>query len=463
MVSSWIEVSVLRRSDRFVVLMKEKLVVGLSGGRDSVALTHYLYAQREYDLVLAHMNFHLRGEESERDERFVRRLARELFPKSELVVKGVNCAGYASAHKVSVEMAARELRYAWFEELRRKYGATYIAVAHHADDQIETVLMNLARGTGGAGLVGMKERDDGRHLIRPFLSMARTEINAYVTDFGLPYVDDSTNTDEEIRRNYIRYTLIPTFESLNPSFRKSFLRSIGIFSEEQAYIESVVDEEEKARFDRDTDSIKLEDSAEQMPELIFRRLFARRGFNDEQIRSLRELGGKSARKFHLASSKISAQSFRGRLYMYEDPLPLEPYRLPVSRGQTDYDVPHFGGVRMDTGDSLRTGRGLLRVDAGCLSHALCLRNAEPDDRFSPFGMKRGSKLLFDYLKERGVPPVYRPFCPVVASEESGEVVAVLPFEIAETAKVTGSSCETLTLSLFRPDSTLARLLIKRSR
>lgn len=439
--------------------MKEKLIVGLSGGRDSVALTHFLYTQGGYDLVLAHMNFHLRGEESERDETFVSRLSRDLFPNAELVVKGVDCEGYAAVHKVSVEMAARDLRYAWFEDLRQKYGATYIAVAHHADDQIETVLMNLARGTGGAGLVGMKERDDGRHLIRPFLSKTRAKIDAYVADFGLPYVEDSTNTDEEIRRNYIRHTLIPTFESLNPSFRKSLLRSIGIFSEEQAYIESVVDEEEKARFDRDTDSIKLGDSDDQMPELIFRRLFARRGFNDEQIRSLRGLGSKSARSFHLPSSEISAQSFRGRLYMYEDPLPLEPYRMPIRQSQTDYDVPHFGGVRIDTGDSIQPVRGRLRVDAECLRHTLCLRNAKPDDRFSPFGMKRGSKLLFDYLKDRGVPPVYRPFCPVVASEESGEVVAVLPFEIAETAKVTGDSRETLTLSISRPDSSLARLLL----
>ena len=428
-----------------------KLIIGLSGGRDSVVLVHFLYIQKVYKLVLAHMNFHLRGEESERDETFVRRLAADRFPEAELVVKGVDTFAYASERKISLEMAARELRYEWFEELRQEHGADYIAVAHHADDQIETVLLNLARGTGGTGLTGMRELDEERHLIRPFLSKTRGEIDAYIAENALPYVEDSTNSDEAIRRNYIRHTLIPAFEKLNPSFRKSLQRSIGYFTEEQALLDGLIEERLKGRFDSGTRSIRLDEKDAQESPVVLRRLFAPFGFNDDQIRALAQAGTKSGLKFTIPGSESTAETFRGRLYLYDASDLPGRFSLPVRPDQTEYSIQGLGTVHIQASQSTDVTKSGLRLSADNLPNKLLLRNASPDDRFTPFGMKRGSKLLFDFLRERGIPPTLRYVCPVLVSGETDEVFAVLPFEVSESVRITPETRRILTL-MYTPDN-----------
>ena len=436
-----------------------KLIIGLSGGRDSVALVHFLYTQRVYKPVLAHMNFHLRGEESDRDEAFVRRLAEDRFPEAELAVKGVDTFAYASEHKISLEMAARELRYAWFEELRKTHGADYTAVAHHADDQIETVLLNLARGTGGAGLTGMREKDETRHLIRPFLSKTRAEIEAYMAENHLPYVEDSTNADEAIRRNYIRHTLIPAFEKLNPSFRWSFLRSIGYFSEEQSLLDSLIEERARGRYDEETRSIRLDETDAAESPVVLRRLFAPFGFNDDQVRSLSEAGDRSGLRFELPGNGSRAETFRGRLYLYHRSELPAPFRLEVHPPDDKLLIEKLGTFRISSDPVPKSEGRELRMALDHFSGPVIVRNAEPSDRFTPFGMKHGSKLLFDYLKECGIPQMYRPFCPVLVSEENGvEVLAVLPFEISEKVRIVPNSKKVLYLSFTPYGTPLSRLL-----
>ena len=197
-----------------------RLLVAVSGGADSVALLHVLLRLRK-DCIVAHCNFHLRGEESDRDERFVREVIGErLKAKGEkLWVKDFDTVGYAQEKGISIEMAARELRYRWFAEVAAETGCKAIAVAHHQNDQAETVLLNLKRGTGIRGLCGMRAKS---HLgarsqepgvktipiIRPLLCTTRDYIEHYLKDIRhLPWVDDSTNTDTSIKRNAIREQL----------------------------------------------------------------------------------------------------------------------------------------------------------------------------------------------------------------------------------------------------------------
>lgn len=176
-----------------------KVVVGLSGGADSVTLL-YILRTLGYACEAAHCNFHLRGDESMRDENFVRSLCAEW--QVPLHVTDFDTTAYASSHGVSIEMAARELRYQWFEQLRQTLNAEAIAVAHHANDQAETLLLNLKRGTGMHGLKGMLPKNE--HIIRPLLCLTRQEIEAYCEEQHLRYVTDSTNADTGIRRNAIR-------------------------------------------------------------------------------------------------------------------------------------------------------------------------------------------------------------------------------------------------------------------
>ena len=206
--------------DKELLEKGDRVLVCVSGGADSVALLDVLQ-RGGYECVVAHCNFHLRGEESDRDERFVREVIGErLKAKGEkLWVKDFDTVGYAQEKGISIEMAARELRYRWFAEVAAETGCKAIAVAHHQNDQAETVLLNLKRGTGIRGLCGMRAKS---HLgarsqepgvktipiIRPLLCTTRDYIEHYLKDIRhLPWVDDSTNTDISIKRNAIREQL----------------------------------------------------------------------------------------------------------------------------------------------------------------------------------------------------------------------------------------------------------------
>ena len=175
------------------------ILVGLSGGADSVALLSVL-VRLGYPCIAAHCNFHLRGEESMRDEAFAWQFAEKLsipFLKIDFDTRK-----YASGHHVSIEMAARDLRYAWFEEQRKREGAQAIAVAHHRDDSVETVVMNLVRGSGLRGLTGIRPKNG--YVVRPLLCVSRKEIEAWLAKEGLAFVSDSTNFSTEYTRNFIR-------------------------------------------------------------------------------------------------------------------------------------------------------------------------------------------------------------------------------------------------------------------
>ena len=193
----------------------DRVIVALSGGADSVCLLRILM-QLGYECIAAHCNFALRGEESDRDEAFVSELCAQLSVGLKTI--RFDTTAYAAAHKLSVEMAARELRYQWFEELRQACRAQAVAVAHHRDDAIETCLLNLLRGTGIQGLTGIAARNG--HIVRPLLGVDRHEICDWLQGLGQRYVTDSTNLENDYTRNKIRNRLLPLLEEINPQFRQ---------------------------------------------------------------------------------------------------------------------------------------------------------------------------------------------------------------------------------------------------
>ena len=192
--------------------LTDKVLVALSGGADSVALLRVLL-QLGYRCEAAHCNFHLRGEESDRDEAFVVRLCETL--RVPLHKVDFQTKEYAAGKGISIEMAARELRYAWFESLLPVCGARVIAVAHHRDDSVETLLLNLIRGTGINGLKGIAAKNV--HIVRPLLEESRESIEVYLNAIGQVYVTDSTNLQDEYMRNKIRLNILPIMREMNPS------------------------------------------------------------------------------------------------------------------------------------------------------------------------------------------------------------------------------------------------------
>ena len=206
----------------------ELYLVALSGGADSVALL-LLLKNAHFNVHAAHCNFHLRGDESDRDEAFCVELCQRLGV--ELHRAHFDTREYAELHKVSIEMAARELRYKWFEQLRQDIGAAGICVAHHRDDSVETVLLNLVSGTGLRGLTGIQPRNG--HILRPLLCVSRAEIEAFLAEKGQKYVTDSTNLEADVQRNIVRLEVLPLLRKLNPAVAENIQRTAENLAEAQ--------------------------------------------------------------------------------------------------------------------------------------------------------------------------------------------------------------------------------------
>lgn len=419
------------------------VIVGVSGGADSMALLHRLNAEG-YSLVIAHCNFHLRGAESDRDEAFVRHEVEERYPGQGFAVVDFDTYGYAKERKVSIEMAARDLRYRWFRTIMEQYGASCIAIAHHADDQIETLLLNLSRGTGGQGLVGMESYRDG--IWRPLLGTSRSDILAYLERHQLPHVEDSTNQETVFKRNLIRQKLIPLFEELNPSFRTSALRSMHLFAREQMLIDSTVSEWVHKHHDKATDSFGFSGSA--LEPLILYRWLTPKGFSADQVDKLYSERDHSGAIF-TSSEGILIERFRGKAYFITIPSP------SPSQVISGLDMTHPLG---DMGRLIVGGdEGQLMISPKMLERNLVLRYAEQGDKVQVFGQKSGSRLLADFLKDKGIPASYRTYVPVLA--EGDRVHAVLPLQISEEARV--AEGESPILLHFEPGSSpLAQLLVR---
>ena len=212
-------------------------IVGLSGGADSVALLAAL-VELGYPCIAAHCNFHLRGEESDRDEHFAATFAQTLGVPFFKV--GFDTRQYASEHHLSIEMAARELRYHWFEELRGQENAQAVAVAHHKDDNAETLLLNLVRGTGIRGVRGIRPANG--YVVRPLLCVSKGTILAWLAERGLPFVTDSSNFSEAYTRNFIRLRVLPLLEELNPSVKYTLARTAEHLSAAELIYQSVISE-----------------------------------------------------------------------------------------------------------------------------------------------------------------------------------------------------------------------------
>ena len=281
------------------LLSREGLhLVALSGGADSVALLLIL-KDLGYRLEAAHCNFHLRGEESNRDEAFVKKLCQEQGVPLHLI--HFDTMEYANLHQVSVEMSARDLRYGYFRQLRQDIGAEKVCVAHHRDDAVETLLMNLMRGSGVHGLTGIRACNG--EIVRPLLEVSRQEIEAYLHSIGQDYVMDSTNLVDDVVRNKIRLNVLPLLEQINPNVEENIGKTARFMQESERVITAAVDEQKRVLIacdkNTETESVSIQ-KLQQLPspELFLHEWLSKKGFNTTQVEQLAEhLEGVSGRAF----------------------------------------------------------------------------------------------------------------------------------------------------------------------
>lgn len=381
------------------LISKDQLILlGVSGGADSVALLRILLALG-YRCVAVHCNFHLRAEESNRDQQFVEQLCSRLGVKLEIC--SYDTISYAAEKKISIEMAARELRYADFERLRQEYNANSIAVAHHRDDSVETLLMNLMRGTGIRGLTGIKPKNG--YVIRPLLSVERVEIEEYLNSIGQDYVTDSTNLETDYTRNKIRLNLLPLMRVINPNADRSIentalhlQQAYLIYNEAvQKAISDVVKREDEVLI-IDTDALLTTAS----PSAILYEILSGYGYNEQQVSDIMEsLDAESGRRFTSAGYLLYKERNRLVLMKNDD----VDFCVAVDLNTTDNVMLPDGRIlrfEFRDGDAeIARDSAVATLDADKVGNSLTVRVWQQGDSFIPFGMK-GRKLLSDYMTDR---------------------------------------------------------------
>ena len=378
---------------------KKKYLVAISGGADSVCLLLKMIDEgRSVEAV--HCNFHLRGDESDRDETFVVSLCQRLGVPLHRV--HFDTKEYAALHKVSIELAARELRYRYFEQLRQDIGAEAIMVAHHRDDNVETVLMNMVRGTGIRGMAGI--RPVNGHILRPLLDMSRADIEAYLARKGETYVTDSTNLEDDATRNKFRHHVIPLLQSLNPKASENIHSTSRHIAEAEKILSWAIS---RARHDVflspsliDIDKLLSFVS----PSYLLNEICRDYGFTPSQCDDM--LAAASASHVgatFLSSTHIAAiATVGGSLCIQFAPKSAQPkeYRLPEPGIYRLADGLSLTLEKTDISDDFRISKSpeVATLDINKVKFPLTLRPIRQGDRFTPFGMK-GTKLVSDYLTD----------------------------------------------------------------
>jgi len=368
-----------------------KIIVGVSGGTDSVVLLHVLQSLG-YDCVVAHCNFHLRMEESDRDELFVRSLARDL--KLPYYSVDFETTKFAQEHKISIEMAARDLRYAWFYELLYSKEAQAIAVAHHADDNIETLLMNLVRGTGLKGLTGIQPRN--HKLVRPLLCCTRQELETYLVRYDLEHIEDSTNANDDYQRNKFRNEVLPLLEELNPSVRQTLYESLERFEGNYIVYQQAIERMKAEIVHYEPDLVKLNiDSIKKqihIPTIMYELLHPF-GFGPsliEQITS--QLDGESGKVFFSDTHRL-LKDRKFLLISANEENDLEEYTIQEDDTVIEAPFPmKMTRQQIEVGFQVSKESGRVHVDASKLAFPLQLRRWKEGDSFYPFGMSQRKKI-----------------------------------------------------------------------
>jgi tRNA(Ile)-lysidine synthase len=383
--------------ENFLFLKGEKLLLATSGGLDSMVMTH-LFQQLPYEIALAHCNFQLRGLESFGDQNFVQDYADE--NNISLFVTQFDTEAFAKDYKLSTQVAARELRYNWFYELLETENYDYILTAHHADDNLETFLINLTRGTGLEGFTGIPEQNE--QVVRPLLAFSREEILAYAKENNIQWREDSSNASDKYLRNKIRHDLVPILKELNPNFLTSFQKTQAYLQESQVMVE-------------DATIMIYQQVAKEIEDQIYfdlKQLKRLPNYKSYLYQWLNEFGFSAWDDIYdLVDAQSGKQVFseQFRLLKDRDFLILCPMNnvdkkgdrkaeYTIEKEQKEVNVP-IKLAFCKVNDISITENTTIFVDEDKLKFPLVLRRWQEGDAFCPFGMEGKSKKVSKLFKD----------------------------------------------------------------
>lgn len=435
-------------------------LVALSGGADSVALLLCL-KELGYRVEAVHCNFNLRGEESLRDEQFCEDLCqRENIP---LHKAHFDTQSYADLHKVSIEMAARELRYRYFFQLKEALGADGVCVGHHKEDSVETILINLVRGTGLSGLIGIRPRN--HDVIRPLLCVTRQEIEDYLRKRAVSFVTDSTNLVDDVMRNKIRLNVLPQLSEINPSVTDAILTTANHLSE----VDAIVQESLKTALGKavsfinpvtqvSSNSLSNEPflldlsvvRAFPSPSYLLFYILKPLGFSSSQITEMvSHLDGQTGQLWYSPSHELTHD--RG-VFMVLPREEVKPRTLVIPEtGRYVYDEQLSlrltePALSPSSKVSFSKNPTVVDLDAASIRFPLTLRRVAEGDRFTPLGM-RGTQLVSDFLtnlkRNR-----FEKRNQLVLLDATGTILWVLGLRINDHFKLTSQSSSCLQIEIL---------------
>ena len=420
-------------NDNHLINKGDRILVALSGGVDSMVLAELL--RREgCDITFAHCNFHLRGAESDGDEQFVREYAERLGVK--LFVKQFDTMEFVENQKVSVEMAARELRYAWFDELLNS-GFNKLALAHHADDQIETFFINLLRGSGIKGLKAIQPCNG--MYIRPLLWASREEIKKFAIENDIQWREDSTNSDTVYLRNKIRHDLMPVFDSVKPDAREKILESVThLAAENQLYRELL--KEKISQIETINGELHSIDKSSlkqiviptegrnliQLKQLLFEYIRSF-GFSFSQCESVfAALDGEPGKELYSNDYQLVVEKDSIEIF----PIDLERTRHALSQQVAIQPV----RTRHALFQLITDNPNIAQLDYDTLKLPLKTRFWQQGDRFRPLGM-RGTKLVSDFFNDLNFTAFQKKTTPILVDSDDN-IVWIVGYRIDDRFKIT---------------------------
>ncbi len=407
------------------------ILVGVSGGMDSIFLITLLQ-RLNFNFGIAHCNFKLRGLDADKDEIFVQQFAKDLNRPFHSIQ--FNTKNIAKERKTSIQVTARDLRYEWFEKIRESHGYQYIATAHHNNDNIETVLYNIAKGCGIHGLHGILPKVN--HIVRPILCFTRQEIKDFIEKNNIPYRIDKSNADTKYRRNFIRHEIIPKFNAINPNFDKTSQKFIERMRETEALMDFAIQNiqkevvvENEQQFTINLDKLFKFPA----PHTILYELLIPFGFNGNHIQEILQIRNHPSGKRFLSNHGYEAILNRNLLLIKKEVSFFKEFQI-YTEGTFQHKHCSISIKNISKPNNLKTDSNTIILDKKALHFPLTIRTWKNGDSFQPFGMSGKSQKLQDFFSNQKLSLFEKENVKIMVTNH--KILWIMGYRMADWAKIT---------------------------